>query len=92
MAIFDKSTDRVVSRFNYARLVSTTTLPIIAVYKHPEDYPDKYVARAFDLQQPTNLVAVADDYDGILGAIPTGDMVRLERSEKDDPAIVETWI
>lgn len=92
MAIYDKSTDHVVACFNYARLVSMTTLPIITVYKGPEDYPDKYVARVFDLQRPTNLVAVADDYGGILEAIPTEDMARMQRDERDDPVIVETWI
>lgn len=88
----DKSTDRIITRFDYGRLVKQTTVPIITVYKHPADYPDKYVARVFDLKRPTNLAAVADTYEDLLAAIPTGVMVRMERSSKDDPVIVETWV
>lgn len=88
----DKATDRIVKRFDYARLVRQTTMPIITVYKNPTDYPDKYVARVFDVNKATNLAAVADTYEGLLEAIPTGNMVRLERNPQDDPVIVETWV
>lgn len=88
----DKATDRIVKRFDYARLVRQTTMPIITVYKNPTDYPDKYVARVFDVNKATNLAAVADTYEGLLEAIPTGNMVRLERNPNDDPVIVETWV
>ena len=87
----DKSTDRIVTRFNYARLVKQTTMPIITIFESPEDYPGKYVARVFDVDKPTNLAAVADTYEELMQAIPAG-MVRLERNEKDDPVILETWI
>jgi hypothetical protein len=86
----DRSNDRIVSRFNYARMTETTTLPIITVYARPEDYPDKFVARLFDLDKPTNLAAVADTYEEIMEAIPP-QMSRIARSENDDPCIVETW-
>lgn len=88
----DKATDRIVKRFDYVRLVRQTTMPIITVYKNPTDYPDKYVARVFDVNKATNLAAVADTYEGLLEAIPTGNMVRLERNPNDDPVIVETWV
>lgn len=88
----DKRTDRIINRFDYAKLVKTTTMPLITVYAHPADYPDKYVARVWDLDRPTNLAAVADDHEGILQAIPTAQMTRMDRSPKDDPCIVEVWI
>ncbi len=88
----DKSSDHIVNRFDYARLVKQATMPIITVFKSPTDYPDKYVARVFDLDRPTHLAAVADTYEELLEAIPTRQMVRLERNPKDDPAIVETWL
>lgn len=88
----DKAADRIVKRFDYVRLVRQTTMPIITVYKNPTDYPDKYVARVFDVNKATNLAAVADTYEGLLEAIPTGNMVRLERNPNDDPVIVETWV
>ncbi len=88
----DKAHDRIVKRFDYARLVRQTTLPVITVYNSPTDYPGKYVARVFDVDKPTTLAAVADTYEGLLEAIPTGNMVRLERNPQDDPVIVETWV
>ena len=87
----DKTADRIIKRFDYTRLVKQTTMPIITVFKSPTDYPGKYVARVFDVGRPTNLAAVADTYEELMEAIPAG-MVRLERNEKDDPVIVETWI
>ncbi|MBQ2634039.1 MAG: hypothetical protein IJF88_05630 [Oscillospiraceae bacterium] len=88
----DKSTDRIVTRFDYARLVKQTTIPIITVYAHPADYPDKYVARVWDVNRPTSLAAIADTYEELLQAIPTNQMTRMEPSPKDDPVIRETWI
>ena len=88
----DKSTDRIVARFDYARLLKQTTLPIITVYNHPLDYPDKFVARVWDVDRPTNLAAIADTYEELLQAIPVHQMTRMEPSEKDDPVIRETWI
>lgn len=88
----DKSTDRIVTRFDYARLVKQTTIPIITVYRNPADYPGKFVARVWDVDRPTSLAAVADTYEELLEAIPTHNMHRMEPSAKDDPVIVETWI
>lgn len=87
----DKAGDRIIKRFDHTRLVKQTTMPIIAIFKSPTDYPGKYVARVFDLDRPTNLAAVADTYEELMEAIPPG-MVKLERHDKDDPVIVETWI
>ena len=87
----DKSADRIVKRFDYNRLVRQTTMPIITIFNSPTDYPGKYVARVFDVGKPTTLAAVADTYEELMQANPAG-MVRLERNEKDDPVILETWI
>ena len=88
----DKTNDHIVNRFDYARLLKQTTIPIITVYDHPKDYPDKFVARVWDVNRPTNLAAVADTYEELLQAIPVHQMTRMEPSEKDDPVIRETWI
>lgn len=37
---------------------SDLVLPMIAVYKNPEDYPNYCVARVFDLERPTNIVII----------------------------------
>lgn len=88
----DKPTDRIVTRFDFARLVKQTTIPIITVYHDPADYPGKFVARVWDVNQPTSLAAIADTYEELLQAIPTNQMVRMAPDARDDPTIVETWI
>lgn len=88
----DKTADRIVTCFDYGRLVKQTTIPIITIYDHPADYPDKYVARVWDLDRPTNLAAIADTYEELLEAIPTQQMVKMTCNPKDDPVIVETWL
>lgn len=43
---------------------SGLVLPIIAVYKNPEDYPNDCVARVFDLERPTNVIIVKESFFG----------------------------
>lgn len=38
--------------------LSGMKMPIISVYEHPEDFPEKCVARIFEADQPTNVVIV----------------------------------
>ncbi len=40
--------------------LSELKFPIIAIYRHPADYPNKYVARVFDITRPTDTVVVKD--------------------------------
>lgn len=83
--------DRVVKRFDLERLCKQTKLPMITVYKHPEDYPEQYVARVWDANRPTHLIALADTLDELRETIPQG-MYNLGRQPQDDPCIVEVWI
>lgn len=83
--------DRVVKRFDLERLSKQTKLPMITVYKHPEDYPEQYVARVWDVNKPTHLIALADTLEELREAIPEG-MCNLGRQQQDDPCIVEVWI
>lgn len=67
-------------------------LEIWTVYRHPRDYPDKYVARkGFVPGGATNDMFVADSLDEIHALLPRG-LVRIPRYEADDPAIVESWL
>lgn len=85
-------TDRIISdRFDYARLQRQARLPMICVYSHPSDYPDNFVARLWDANKPTRLVALADTLEEIREKIPPN-MTRLPRQSNDDPCIVEVWI
>lgn len=86
-----ENNDRVIEHFNQERMRATARFPLICIYKHPIDYPDKYVARLWDINKPTNIIVLADTIEELRGAIPKG-MVRINRNEKDDPCIVEVWI
>lgn len=67
------------------------TMPMIVVYKSPSDNQGKYVARVWDLNNPTHVVMVKDTAEEIRMEIPAG-MWRVERSPNDDPVILETWM
>lgn len=68
-------------------------MPMIVVYDHPKDYPDNYVARVFDVGNPTNAVIVKDDVDEIQQDIRENtDMIFFPRDAKDAPHIVGVWM
>lgn len=84
--------DRIIGdRFDYARLQRQTALPMICIYDHPSDYPDSFVARVWDANHPTHLIALADTLDGIRATIPPN-MTKMPRFLRDDPVIVEVWL
>lgn len=74
-------------------------LSLWTVYKNPTDYPGKFVARRFELDQPTTDFNVGDDIEPIRDWIfqeairfRQGSPFKMERSVNDDPIIYETWI
>ena len=83
--------DKVVRSFDLNSLMQITRLPLICVYNNPSDYPGKYVARVWDVDRPTNVVAIADSLEEIREAKPP-EMMIMDRIPNDDPVIVETWI
>lgn len=83
--------DITVERFNLNQIRRTSRAPIICVYNSPADYPEKFVARLWDLDKPTRYIAVAETLEEIRETIPE-DMIRFCRDERDDPCIVESWI
>jgi len=83
--------DRIVKSFDISRLIKIAKLPLICVYNSPSDYPGKFVARLWDVDKPTNIVAVAESLEEIREAKPP-EMIIMERQPNDDPVIVETWI
>lgn len=63
------------------------------VYKHPSDYPGKYVARLFLGETPTASVVIADDLETIRDIMVRDfHLVCLTRLPADDPKIIETWL
>lgn len=67
------------------------------IYKHPLDFPEKYVMRRW-IQLPerealpeAKPVAVGDGLNEVRLALPLG-LTRVPRQEWQDQVIVETWI
>lgn len=65
--------------------------PIITVYKHPADYPTKYVARLFDLEAQTPFVVVAYTLDEVRKAIPAR-FIKFPPDPCDEAHIIEVYI
>lgn len=74
--------------------LSDLQCPIVAIYFHPEDYPEAAVARVFDLDKPTNIVMVRDQVEelrnDIMDTFPW--MLRFDRAKNDPRSIIETWL
>lgn len=74
--------------------ISGLKQPIICVYRHPEDYPKKCIARIFDGAKPTNIAIIRDTVDeirrDISGSFPL--MFPFARCKEDTKSIVESWI
>jgi hypothetical protein len=74
-----------------------TMLAMWTVYDHPPDYPDKFIARRFEVDRDgprvTPSIIIADDLDKLRHALcfEMG-LTVLTRSPEDDPCIVETWL
>lgn len=85
------SEDKVVQTFDLSRITKVSQLPLICIYSSPKDYPGKYIARLWDVNKPTNIVAIAENLEEIRETKPA-DMVIMQRQPQDDPVIVETWI
>jgi len=66
-------------------------MEIWTIYKHPLDYPEKFVARKFIFDKPTSEILIGDTLEEIRKLLPGG-LTRIERDPKDDPVIVEAWI
>jgi hypothetical protein len=61
------------------------------IYDHPSDFPDDYVARRFEYDQPTSDMIVGE-LDQMRKAFLRAGLVCMTRDQKDDPKIVETWL
>lgn len=66
------------------------------IYRHPSDYPDKFVLRRHDIfpnatYAPSSEFYLADSLEEVRQYIPP-DMTRMSRWPGDEPCIVETWI
>lgn len=61
------------------------------VYESPPDFPDQYVARRMKLNRPTDDFVVGSTMNDVRSKLPKG-LFKIERSDRDDPLIRESWI
>lgn len=66
-------------------------LPMITVYDKPDDFPYQFVARLWDLKQPTPYAALRFTFKEIKEIMPDSSFL-VGRRPEDDPNIVGTWI
>jgi hypothetical protein len=66
-------------------------LSMWTVYDHLADYPNDYVARCFEMDQPTDIVFVGTSEE-IRESLATCGLVRLQRFVEDHAKVVETWV
>lgn len=74
-------------------------LEMWTIYDHPLDYPDKYVARRWEIlregnktkEHPSNDLLLAETVEELREQLPRG-LYRLDRFAGDDPKILEVWL
>jgi hypothetical protein len=76
--------------------VTDATMVIWTIYRHPTDFPGKWVMRGhvIEAQGSTHAMTecfVADTLDEARTFVPRG-LTCLHRSPDDDPAIHEVWL
>ena len=74
-----------------------TSLAIWTVYNSPTDYPDKFVARRFDVDKdgprPSDSIIVAPDLETLRDILEFElHLTCLTRNHEDEPQIVESWL
>ena len=74
-----------------------SVLAMWAVYDHPKDYPDKYVARRFDASRDgakvSNSIIIAGDLETLRTILAIEmQLTCIPRDPADDPVIMETWV
>ncbi|WP_061809769.1 hypothetical protein [Rossellomorea vietnamensis] len=82
--------DRLISSFDEVAL-SDFKMPIICIYQSPKDYQGMFVARLFDVNQPTHNILMRPTLEAVRSEIPERFSV-VPKAQGEDDNIVETWI
>ena len=71
---------------------SKLKIPLFVVYRHPSDFPDHFVARLWELNQPTGVYELAETLKELQAKLPVEGMLWIKRQPSDDPVILGTWV
>ena len=69
----------------------TNKLAIWTIYDHPLDYSSGFIARKFELDQPTSETVTGTTLQGVREQLPLG-LTRIARDNMDHPSVVESWL
>lgn len=85
------SDDIYLARFDYEELTEQAAIPVVIVTANQDDYPQRYVARLWDMSVPTSTqyMALEDTLEELRKTIPA-EMSRLPAAPDD--SIVEAWL
>lgn len=85
------SDDIYLARFDYEELTEQAAIPVIIVTANQDDYPQRYVARLWDMSVPTSTqyIALEDTLEELRKTIPA-EMSRLPAAPDD--SVVEAWL
>lgn len=87
-----RNRNKVVASINQVDM-SNMKMPMIAVYEHPDDFPEKCVARVFDLDKPTNVILIRDTVEELQEEIRKNtSKVFLLRGAEDVRTLVGVWV
>lgn len=67
-------------------------LLIWVVYDHPADLPDYYVARLWIGERASEVALLSPNLMALREVLTAKGLVHLDRTDADDPAILETWL
>jgi hypothetical protein len=83
--------DVILDYFNTETL-NQCRVALITVYDcTTKDYPNKYIARLFDINKPTKFIMMSDSLEDLRSLIPEY-MHRMNRRLEDDPVILEIFL
>ena len=71
--------------------LAANSIVLYVVYDHPRDYPEHFVVRQWEMDQPTDRYTLHDSLAAARASIPFG-LACLHRDEEDEPQILETWL
>lgn len=66
-------------------------LRLYVIYERPVDYPDVFVIRVWENEEPGEIVAIGNTLEEVRSQLPPG-LYNLGRENEDESQIVEVWV